>query len=459
MSNRKENVEKDVKHIFKKPTKTIGRASTNQRRINAFLAIPLLFMFVIVPSLVVQNVVAGNSPSIVVASDMSTLTAGAYNNVTLTITNTGDYTASQVNLAITLPNSGSGSAIMILNGTDSKFVIGDIGAHESTTLTVTVYVSTAAVGNLYQLTFTFTYTYGTTKTDTRTLGYIVPILDANAPSANLDVSLTTQDLKAGNTNDINLIIKNVGDSVAQSLTVSLTLPGAQSSSSSYILLESDGTWLIDSIAPGEEVIIPLRIFITSSASGTGATFTVTNTYTDMQYKSKQQVNYLGVVVRGSVDIVVLSSSTYPQTVIPGNPFSFTVAIINLGTTTAQSVIVSPSGASEIMPFSNSSIFLGDLNVNIPSSLTVSYIAGNVKNGVYNISLDYSYKNSLGQKLTDHLDTTLVLKVGTNSTDTSSSTQQTALLSPLQLTFLAVLLAIAFVVMLYFFRRHQSRSKQ
>ncbi|MDD1775894.1 MAG: hypothetical protein LUP94_00905 [Candidatus Methanomethylicus sp.] len=540
------------------------------------LIAPLLLMLLFTNALAVPGILAASNPSIVVASDAMYLTPGAFNDVTLNITNAGDYTASQVTLTITLPNSQAGGGVMILNGSDNKFVLGDIGAHGSVLLKITIYVSPSAASNIYQLTYTFSYQYGGAKTDTRILGYIVQPLgmqgavlsvdfsqkeltsgqinqlsltitnigdaeaDAvtasitlpgagssspltliesdgkwifgsiginqsviipvsifaspssagsvyqipvalaysdyikskqdtrylslgvpftNAPAANIDVSLSAQDLRAGFTNNLTLIIRNVGTSTAESPTIALTLPGSQSTSSPYILIGSDGIWQIEDIEPGHEVSIPLSIFVTPAAASTGSTFSITTTYTDLQYKSKQQISTVGVLVRGAVDLVVLDSSTFPQTVVPGSPFSFAITLINLGTTTAQSVRVTPSGTDGITPFSEGAIFLGDLAVNVPSSLTISYMAGNVTNGTYSISFNYTYKNALGQQITDSLATTMKLTVGTSTNSSSSENQAvpSVPLSPIILFGLSI--ATIAVIAVLLIRRHRSGSKK
>jgi hypothetical protein len=202
------------------------------------------------------------------------------------------------------------------------------------------------------------------------------------------------------------------------------------------------------------MVIPLRIFVMPKTSGSVSAVTVTTTYTDLRYKTRQQVSYLGFVVAGSVDLTILDTSTYPQNITLGKPFSLTVTLINLGTTTAQSVIVVPNNATKIRPSSAQGIFLGDLTVNVPSSLTLTYIADNISSGVYLLRVQFAYKDDLGRALTDYLDVPARLTVSNSSSDSGSQPQRGGLLE-LVLPLVAIVAVVAVAVFLY--RRRGTRT--
>jgi hypothetical protein len=203
-------------------------------------------------------------------------------------------------------------------------------------------------------------------------------------------------------------------------------------------------------------VIPLKIFVSPTASGTLTTFTVSTSYTDTNLRSRQQVNYLGMIVRGVVDLVVLDTSTFPSQITLGKPFSITVSLINLGTTTAQSVLVSPSANQGLQPAGYDKVFLGDLAVNVPSSFTLTYSATNITTGKYVLNLEYTYRDNLGQKLKGMLNVPLNIVVATtNATSTSAPSGITSagVFSP---TYIAVVLVVVAIAAAFvYFRKRRS----
>lgn len=203
-------------------------------------------------------------------------------------------------------------------------------------------------------------------------------------------------------------------------------------------------------------MIPLKIFVSPTASGTLTTFTMSTSYTDANLRSKQQVNYLGMIVRGVVDLVVLDTSTFPSQITLGKPFSITVSLINLGTTTAQSVMVSPSENQGLQPAGYDKIFLGDLAVNVPSSFTLTYSAINITTGKYVLNLEYTYRDNLGQKLKGTLNVPVNIVVSTtNATSNSSPTGITSLIAFNPTYIVIALIVVAIVVSFIYFKKRRS----
>jgi len=414
-----------------------------------------ILIFIFAPFLAVQPASASQPPTLTVTTSTQTLLADQENQVEVTVTNNGEFNAVSVFMTVGLPTPGASGSLMILNGSDGRYYLGDLEPGENQTVTLNVIVNKAAAGSLYQLSFTFVYQYTGTVTDTRTIGFVVPAMDVY--TAKLDLALTPQNLISGINNSLSLTVRNVGNGTANSLAVTLTLPGSQGASSPYVLMGSDGTWYIDELKPGEAAVIPLQLYILSSASNTGATFTVTTSYSDQQSKSKQQSNAFGVLTVGSVDIIILSSSTYPSKVSQGNPFSLTVTLLNIGSTTAQSMIFTPNGTNQVVPLSQGKIYLGDLGANVPSSLTLPFTAGNVTAGNYTLSIGYSYRNSLGMNMTGTL--LVPFQIVLAETNTNSTTQPTSTPSLGELLLYAVPIIVIIAIVAYLLYRRKSRSSR
>src|SRR5512136_56750 len=201
------------------------------------VAAAVILMFVLTSFHAVQPALASQPPTLTVTTSTQTLIADQENLVEVTVTNTGESKAVSAFMTVNLPTPGASGALMILNGSDGRYYLGDLAPDENKTVTLHIIVAKGAAGTQYQISFAFTYQYTGTVTDTRTIGFVV-----SPDSAKLDLNIASQNLIAGTTNSLNLTIKNVGNGKADSLTVSLTLPGSQASSSQYVLIGSDGTW-------------------------------------------------------------------------------------------------------------------------------------------------------------------------------------------------------------------------
>ncbi|MDI9644695.1 MAG: hypothetical protein QFX35_05700, partial [Candidatus Verstraetearchaeota archaeon] len=118
---------------------------------------------------------------------------------------------------------------------------------------------------------------------------------------------------------------------------------------------------------------------------------------------------------------VLETSTFPQNVTPGKPFSVSVTVINIGSAPAKSAILYPSGDGAIRPASGDKVFIGDIAVDVPSSFTLSMVGENLSSGAYQITIPYTYKDSLGQIRESSLPVLLNLRVA----EASNGAQQPA----------------------------------
>ncbi|MEM2093867.1 MAG: hypothetical protein QXI32_01050 [Candidatus Bathyarchaeia archaeon] len=335
------------------------------------------------------------------------------NELTLRLDNVGDMDVYGVSVSITMPYAASGASPIALVNSDGRYTFSKIEINGSVSIPLKVYVTQSAPGQLYQVNVALTYSDSIrTKSESRFLTLDVPAVFS--PSAVIDIMTDKTELRSGEVNNLTLIVKNIGDGPADALNVQLAFPSTQLGSQALTLLGSDGMWSFGKLEPGGEARAALKIFAAPAASGNTATLTVTSSYVDMGYKPKQQVSYLGIIVRGSVNLTVLGTSTFPTSITPGAPFSLTINFINLGTATAQSVIFTPSETSCLKPLSKDRIFLGDLTVNTPSSMTISYRAINVTSGEQNISLPYTFKDSLGCSFSDSLKVTFYLNVATET---------------------------------------------
>lgn len=350
---------------------------------------------------------------LLVSANTQSLKPGQENKVTFTFENSGENDIKSMILTINMPGSQQfpEAPMYILDG-DGRHYVDEILSGDTFNLTETIYVDPKSANNLYLIRVDFVY-QGSPIIDSRSIGFIVGPLTARAV---LNLGLNDQNLASGLANERLLTIENIGDLRAENALVSIHFPNTQS----IAILGPSGPWTIDSLDPGESYTITLKFFVATSTTGQTYSIPITVSYTDLDYRQKTDSFEVGVIVYGSVSITPLDSSTYPQRVTPGKTFSITSTVINLGTTTAQSVMIMPKANAYMKPLSNATIFVGDLSVNVPSSITITYVAGDVANQTYPVVLEYSYRISTSQVYTNEL--TIPVKISLQGQVTTSASE-------------------------------------
>lgn len=362
---------------------------------------------------------------------------GEINKAFIIIHNNGNGIAKniQVNLITT-------SLPLVLFNSDGKWLIEELRPNETIKIEVNLYATTSGA---YQLPLTISYYDSFLRIKQENYYLAVKVQPTFSPISIIDVNLSNSIIKAGEVNEVELIIENVGDGDVNSLLISVGLPGM------VALLGMDGNLYLNKLRPGEVARLPLKIFALPSASGSLISMTITASYFDDGGKSKQQSSSLGLIIRGSPDFVILDSYVYPPQISPGTQFSLTVSMINLGTSTAQSMIIYPKQSKDLRPTSDEKIFIGDVAVNVPTSFTISYIAENITSGRYAISMDYSYRDSLGQTYRGTLEIPVNISIRQQvATTTHSITSSFTLFNPYIL--LAVFALVAVVLTVYVKKR-------
>ncbi len=331
-----------------------------------------------------------------VTTSTNSITSGKNTTIYLNIHNVGDSEAINTEVSMTLPSGGTSSPLTLRNS-DGNWVIDRLSVNQTTAIPLEIFAAPSSAGNVFLITLSIKYADNISQKQIgRYISLGVPF--PKSQGAMLNVKLDDQNLASGATNSRVLTIFNTGDDKARNILVSLKTPNTQS----IALIGTSGPWNIEGIDPGKSFDIPIRLFITTAATGATYNIPVSVSYIDSDYRQKQDTYEIGLVVFGSVAINALDSSTYPAKITPGKTFSITSTIINLGTTTAQSVIITPKSNSYMKPLSNNTMFIGDLSVNVPSSITMTYIAGDIKNQTYPIEVEYSYRLSTSQTYTEKI---------------------------------------------------------
>jgi hypothetical protein len=333
----------------------------------------------------------------------------------------------------------SGSTQFLIYNTTGRWNFESLPSNGSLMLPLAIFVLPEAAGSISMFPVTLSYTDGFSYTEV-TRYATVRVASVPSTDINFHVSIDPQEFGSGEVTHANINVTNMGGSNMKAVTIQLSLSGSfissssgsgaysgtgfsipSSTSSPFVLLGQDGSWYFEEISAGESRSIPVEIYTSPSASGSVTTASVALSYTDSMYKSKSETKVIGIIVKGVVDIYVLSSSTFPQTIVLGKTFAASINIINLGSSSAKGLLVFPKGNGNLTVASTASIFLGDVDVNIPTSLTLSYVASNITNGTYMIHVPFTYKDSLGEWLNGTLDVPLKLTVSNASASQSTET--------------------------------------
>jgi len=433
-------------------------------------------------------------PSLYPSFSNPSFTGGQNNTVYLIVTNMGQRDANNVLILLEMPGAStqqsgesiipglttsvgglsSGSSQFMIVGGEGKWTVDSIKKGQSVSLPVTIYASSGSMGSLYLFPVTISYTDNLTYVEDSRYA-AARVLTTTLPTSVFQFEISTQNLKAGEVNNFTISVRNTYNTTAEGVTVQIGMPGASisssssymssqgssfsipsGSSSSFILIGEDGSWFIGNMAPGEERSIPVSVYISPSSSGSMAAFSVGASYTDIFGKAHQETKSIGVIVRGAIDFEILETSTFPIYITPGKSFSLSVNLINLGTSTATSMIVTPRANGQLVPASDAKIFLGDVAVNVPSSFTISYIAGDVSNGTYSVEAFYTYKDTLGQKLNGTLEIPITIRVA-NTTSTTTPTQTSGYLN-LIIAFWPYIVVVAGLIIAIFIFRHYRNSR-
>jgi len=341
-------------------------------------------------------------PYLEVAASASSLIAGEVNHISLQVSNLGSGNASDLELFAS-PSPGLGLLSRLP-------LIADLPSGALYRFNVSLYASSTLAGSVGSLSLTFYYAdaYGLRRSAQRLLFFYITGLPRTSP---LDVSVEPSVLNASSINSVTLTFAN---------TAATNIYGLQASFSG---VGGGLTWLSPSLfvskalGPGERISVQGRLYVSPSAQSF-ASLQVSLTYYGADGLPYQEARSLGLLVRGLVNISGVDSTVLPTAPAPGDVFSITITLVNLGTTPALNVLVTPQPPQGIIIFGRRSIYLGDLPPRSPSTVTLTFQAKNdTLPGAYMLPVLISYQDNLGLSSTQRLsvDVTLVRPAPSTST--------------------------------------------
>jgi uncharacterized repeat protein (TIGR01451 family) len=331
------------------------------------------------------------------------LNPGQVNTINVKLNNEGTGAASQISVSVTAP-----AGVSILNQISS---ISALAANSTYEITLKAYISSSSAGAPVTFTFTMTYedAYGNSKSSSQSLGFNVKNIESIS-SISLNVQPTS--LIAGKANNITVAVKNIADSPIHSISLS------------FAFSSGSVTWLQPDIAQEEELASGQSFIIQAKAYDPPATTASVTLQISIKYYDDNNVLYqetrnIGLLSQGLIDIKVTDFSVLPEQITPGQIFSITGTITNIGTITASAVTAAPHLPEGFIMFGSRSVFIGDMAVNTPTTFTISIQAINTtKPNKYQIPVELSYNDNLRNPLSTTLSVPVDVVNGTSTTTTT-----------------------------------------
>jgi hypothetical protein len=384
--------------------------------------------------------------SMINISISTTMINPGINNLTLYVINNGNSPISNVTLYIV-----PAPPIALVNS-DGKYYIDRLDRGASWSTNIAVFISRVAampqqVYSTANLKISLTYydAAGTLRTETRDIYLIIYIPPIVSP---ISVNIEPQVLVTGKINDATIYVKNVGHKDIENLQVAVSTIGGQ------ISLIGGSSAQISRLSPGASLEIPTQIYVPPAASPSATILVDINYY--IEGTLFHETRAVGMVSRGIIDIKVTDFTTIPERPSPGQIFSVTVTLTNMGTITASAVTATPVQTQNIRVFGSRSIFIGDMQVNSPTAFTVTLItSNNTSPGRYEIPIQLTYYDNLRTLYTVNISIPVLIGGGQQATVTRASQQGqdgVAEVMGVQWIYYIVIAIISLVVGIYIGRR-------
>jgi len=317
------------------------------------------------------------APPLEFTAEQQSLLPGEVDNITVTLTNHGSSTVTQVLITATLPSQ---SGVVLTEFSPLSSLAG--GADSS--WTVEVFVPASAAGTALQLSLSTSYddSAGNSQTSTQNIGFFV---SAATTSNSVTVTPLTGELKVGAQQRVSFLVTNVGSTPVYS-------PGFSLTASAPLVVTGNSTYSMPgtSIGPGKSVVYQATFASATTASPGYYTDTVSVTFENALGISVTNTFTSGVTLGGNIQIVIQDASASQS----GSSLDVSGTLLNQGFTSAYYATVTGSlGASKTEV---GQYYVGELDPNTPLAFSVTIpITSPTQSGLEQVNLTVSYRDSIG----------------------------------------------------------------
>jgi len=368
----------------------------------------------------------------------TSIVPGQVNEVEVTLTNNGSGVASQVSTVVSSPQ-----LLSVLNTIPD---LDALGPNSSQTERLEVYAPSTSAGTPAVLTFASTYNdaYGNARSLTVGVGLFVEPLPTTSP---VEITVVPSYLQAGRVNNFTLTMTDVGNSPIQGLSATFSFIGGVATWLSPDIVQAE------SLSPGGTLVVHAQAYDPPTTAGSSTLQGV------LRYSfnnvTVQESRSIGLLSRGLISIELTGATVLPQAVAPGQIVSITLTITNVGIIAASAVTAQAQMPPGFQAIGSSSNFVGDMQVDSPSTFTLSALVSNsTALGTYRVPVTLSYFDNLRTPLSQTVNVSVVV---TNSAGGGTSSGQTTTtggggggISPL--VYVAVIVVVVIIAFLYLRRR-------
>ncbi len=218
---------------------------------------------------------------------------------------------------------------------------------------------------------------------------------------------------AGGEIELFLELHNVGDAGARQVVVSF-------SSQALVPIGTSNVKTVPSLQKNEHGVVSQKFSINPGLKGGTYPVQVTLDYEDVQGNQYQRSEEVGVRIAGENPTpiplplpVVTSASTEPEEIVPGEPFTMTLTIGNVGEGRAYDVLVYLSGNDGFAPWRRSNVLsIGDLPPGGSKTIAFPMVAdSSIPSGPKVVSLSLSYGDETGQRTTSAQSAAVIVASG------------------------------------------------
>ena len=308
------------------------------------------------------------------------LTPNDLNHVNVTVDNRGSTTMRD--LRIRFSSQPPVSIICV----DGEVYLGTLSPQERIEFPIIIYLSsTSSDSATIPLTITYMDESQTIKSEARTLTFLLNKISELSP---ISIKVQPNILVAGKANNLTITISNIGTVPLRSISVSYSFQSGQ-----FTWLQPDISQ-IGQLLPGQTFLVDAKVF--DPPTSTASTVLQANIrYYDSQNNLKQEIRNIGLLSQGLIDLQMVDYSILPEKPTIGQIFSVTVTLTNIGTIVSSAVTATPHPPSDFKMFGSNSIFIGDMQVNTPTTFTLSIlISDSTKPGRYHVPIELTYFDNL-----------------------------------------------------------------
>ncbi len=342
----------------------------------------------------------------------------------------------------------------VASGVSTEFVaplsLGDLEPGNSTVSPLEIVVPRGTRGNIIPVTIDVSY-FGPSNVLYRSSEKL-QLLVKSTPILPLIPKLTPNELTIGEHNQVNITLTNAGNHTLSN--VELTL----SPDNNLKILSDQTIFHYDSISPTGSIQVSLEIYVPSNILSPTASINLYATYFDEEVWLEQSESYaLNFLLRGLIDISLTDQVVIPSEPRIGSPFSATITITNIGTSTAYAASASPELENlPIKTFGPKSVYIGDIKLNLPTTFTINLQLENTTEHEIIIPVTLTYMDNLRKTY----DTIFNIPVSiSNETNASPGTPQDTQRPPFRGALLiGGLVAISAVVIIVLWRRKRNRGE-